>query len=176
VLLRGLATSLRNAASLTGGVDRAKRHLEDARRSEADGNLVAAANSLRLAVALAPEREDIDREYARVSKALATSMADTYEKQAQYEERMGRWSEAALSWARVCEGRPDDAHAHRRAAVAMLEAGVDLAKAKHFAQRSVDLLPGDARTHRALGRVFFAAGMTLNATRELEQAAKLDPS
>jgi tetratricopeptide (TPR) repeat protein len=175
-LLRGLATSLKNVAAVTGGINRAKRHLEDARAAEAEGNFVSAANSLRLATALAPERQDLAAEYERVSKALAATLADTYEKQGQYEERMNRWAEAALSWAKVCEGRPADAHAHRRTAAAMLEAGGDLSKAKHYAQRAVDLLPEDARTRRTLGRVFFAAGMTLNAKRELEKSAKLDPS
>ena len=175
-LLRGLASSLKNVAAVTGGIDRAKKHLEDARAAEAEGNLVSAANSLRLATALTPERKDLQAEYERVTKALSTSLADTYEKQGQYEERMNRWAEAALSWSKVCEGRPDDAHAHRRTAAAMLEAGGDLAKAKQYAQRAVELLPEDARTRRTLGRVFFAAGMTLNAKRELEKSAKLDPS
>ncbi len=174
-LLRGLASSLKQVAAVTGGVDRADRHVEDARRAEAEGNLVSAANSLRLALALAPDREDLAADYERLSRMVAASLAETYEKQAQYEEQAGRWAEAAISWSKVCEGRAGDGAAHRRAAVALLEAGGDLSKAKVYAQRAVDLMPEDAKARRALGRVFSAAGMTLNAKRELEKAAKLDP-
>lgn len=175
-LLRGLASSLKSVAAVTGGVDRALKHVADAKQAEAEGDLVAASNSLRLAIALVPDRADIASEYERVSRELASTLAETYAKQAQYEERMNRWGEAALSWAKVCDGRPDDGHAHRRAAAALVEAGSGLSKAKQYAQRAVDLLPEDARARKTLGRVFFAAGMTLNAKRELEIAAKLDPS
>ena len=46
------------------------------------------------------------------------------------EEQHDRWAEAALSWSRVVEGRPQDANAARRAAHALLKAGGDLKRAK----------------------------------------------
>ena len=61
------------------------------------------------------------------------------------------------------------------AAIALIEAKGDLHTARQFAQRAVDLLPNDAAARRALGRVFLAAGLGLNARRELEQARDLDP-
>jgi Tfp pilus assembly protein PilF len=103
-------------------------------------------------------------------------MADTYAKQAALEEQMGKWTAAALSWARVCEGRPEDAAAHRRTAEALVRGEGDLHRARDYAQRAVELDPGNHRGHLALARVFLAAGLAKNARRELEAAAKLDPA
>ena len=176
-LLKGLATSLKRAAAVTGGVDRTERHVATAREAEASGDLVGAANSLRLALALAPDREDIKEAYRRIYQRLTVSLADTYVKQAMYEEKMEKWAEAVLSWTKVSEGRPEDADAFRRAAAAVLRTDEpDFRKARDMAQRSVDLLPDSAEARRVLGEVFLRAGMKLNAKRELEAAAKLDPS
>lgn len=174
VLLRGLARSLRQAASFTGGLDRTQRYLNEATEAEAKGNLVAATNALRLAVTLAPDRRGLVERYESLNRRLAVSLADTYEKQARYEERNRRWPEAALSWSKVCEGKPTDPSAHMWAARALLEAGKDLSRAKVLAERAVELQDG-AEARAVLGRVFLAAGMELNARRELEIAATLDP-
>jgi hypothetical protein len=175
-VLRGLASSLRAAAVHTGGIDRVQRHLDAARKSETDGNLIAAANSLRLAVAISGGRPEIKAEFERVTHDVAVSQAGNYEKMAGYEEKNRKWADAALSWSRVTEGRPDDPVPHVRAAECLVEAHGDMHRAKLLAQRAVDLAPESFAARRALGRVFFTAGMKLNAKRELEVAAKLDPA
>lgn len=174
-VLRGLASSLHQAAQVTGH-DAALRYRQSAKRSESAGDLVAAANSLRLAIGVSPGDREVRAEYERVQKLLAAQLAPTFETQALYEERHGRWAEAANSWARVVEGRPNDPVAATRAAEALFQAGGDLRRAKNFAQRAVDLAPLDARPRVTLARIFYRANMRLNARRELEQAAKLDPS
>lgn len=172
-LLRGLAGSLKQAALFTGGVDRASIHVEHAHEAESAGNLVSALNSLRLAVAVSQERPEIVSEYERVRRLYSAAMAENYEKQARYETRHGHWVEAALSWTRVCDGRPTDGNAHLQAAVALLEAKGDLAQARMFAQKALELMPGTYVAHRALGRVYHALGMKLNAKRELSAALAL---
>jgi tetratricopeptide (TPR) repeat protein len=173
--LRGLASSLKETATFTGGVDLAQRYLEEAKRLEEAGNLVQAANALRLAVALAPDRRDVHEQHDRVARLVARDLADDYAKQAEYEEQNEKWADAALSWARVCEGRPHDGQAHLRAAKCLFQLGKDLQKAKSFAQRAVELLPDEAESHKQLGLVYHAAGMKLNARRALELAIELDP-
>ncbi len=174
-LLRGLANSLRQAASFTGGIDRVSRYIDEARRAEEAGDLVSAANALRLAQAIAPDRDELRTEHARVQTMVAASLADAYERQASYEERSGRWAAAALSWSKVADGRPGDPKPARRAALALIEANGDLHQARRLAQQAVDQAPDDAKNRMALGRVFLSAGLKLNARRELEAAAKLDP-
>lgn len=176
VLLRGLATSLRQAAAFTGGVDRLGRYVQEAKAAEADGDLVSATNALRLALAMAPDRADIKQDHDRLRRALAISLADSYAKQAEYEEKAGRWDSAAISWGKVAEGRPTDPEPARRAALALIEAGGDLHRARRLAQTAVELAPRDVQSRIALGRVYLAANLKLNALRELEAALELDPA
>lgn len=176
-VLRGLARSLRRVSTITGGVDKVERYLDDARAAEEAGQLLNAANALRLAQAVVDgTRPDIDEWYERVKHQLARQLADTYAKQATYEEENTNWAAAALSWSKVAEGRPDDPGPPRRAALALLKCDGDLRQARTFAQRAVELDPDMALGRRILGQVYLAAGMKLNARRELEEAAKLDPA
>ncbi|MCA9583404.1 MAG: tetratricopeptide repeat protein [Myxococcales bacterium] len=173
--LRDLTRSLKGVAVHTGGIDRAQTHLDDAHRAEVAGDLVGAANALRLAIAVAAERMDIQEAYDRVASALAVTMADGHEKRAKEEEAQDSWQEAALSWVKVCDGRPDDAPPHIRAAEAMLKADLPLSDAKRFAQRAAEIEPENPAVHRLLAQIFIEAGMKVNARKALEKAAKLDP-
>lgn len=174
-LLRGLASSLRQAARVTAGGDRAERQLQDARTAEQRGDLVAAVNSLRLATSLAPERDDIAHELDRVRHLLAKQLAETYERQARYEEENGEHAAAGRSWMKVAEGRPERYVYPMYAAQAFLKANVELKLAKDLAERAVQLAPENARVRALLAEVFLRAGMKANAKRELDAAAKLDP-
>ena len=62
-----------------------------------------------------------------------------------------------------------------RAVTALLQDGSDLRKARELAQRAVDLRPKNMVGHRILAQVYIAAGMKLNARRELDADLKLDP-
>jgi tetratricopeptide (TPR) repeat protein len=122
-----------------------------------------------------PNNPDLIREYDRVSKVVARNLAANYEKQAQYEEKTGNWQAAARSWSRASYGRPEDVVAARRAAEAMLKASADLHRAQTYAQRAVQLEGRNVENLTVLARVYLAAGLKLNALRELEKAAQLAP-
>ncbi len=175
-MVRDLTTSLKATATHTGGLDRVTRLLADAHHAEEQRDLASAVRAFRLALALAPERREIAEGHERLQKELAVSLAGQYETQAAYEEKHQKWGAAALSWAKVVDGRPNDTNALRRAAAALLEAKGDLHEARRFAQRAVELMPNDAASRLVLGRVFHAAGLGLNAKRELEVVRSLDPS
>lgn len=173
-LLRGLAGSLKQVASHTGGVDRAEEHLENAATSEREENYLAALNSLRLAIAIVGEREDVVAEYDRVNLEYAKVMAPSYERQARYETINQSWADAALSWTRVCEGNPEHAEAHISAAEALVESNGDLTLARRLGLVGHELAPS-VRSHAILGRIYIAAGMKLSAKREFEAALTLSP-
>jgi curved DNA-binding protein CbpA len=173
-VLRSLASSLKATAEFTGGVDLAQRYVEQAKRQDEEGDRVAAANSLRLAVALAPDRRDIADLHAEMAFEVAKGLAETYIAQANYEENNHKWADAGLSWAKVCEGRPREVLPHVKAALCMVRASGDLRRAKDFAQRAVDLDPDNFDAQKTLGLVFHAAGMAKNARRALEAAYALD--
>lgn len=173
--IKGLQQSLRTSAISASRVDPVVTLLKRAQEAERAGDLLSAASALQSALALDSQRVEIQQQYARVSKAVTRNLADNYEKQARYEEKMGKWAAAAMSWDRVAEGRPDDVNAARSAAEAMLKAGGDLHRAQRHAQRAVDIAPSEVANVVVLGRVMLAAGLRLNARRELEKAVKLDP-
>ena len=122
-----------------------------------------------------PNNPDLIREYDRVSKVVSRNLAANYEKQAQYEEKTGNWQSAARSWSRSSDGKPEDPVAARRAAQAMLKASADLHRAQSYAQKAVLLDGKNVENLTVLARVYLAAGLKLNAIRELEKAAQLAP-
>lgn len=174
-MVRDLASTLRSTAAHTGGLDRLTRVLADAQHASQQKDLAAAVKHYRLAMALAPDREDIAAVHEQLARELAASLAEKYEQQAKYEEKHQKWGSAAVSWAKVVEGRPDDVRALRSAASALLEAKGDLHQARKLAQRAVELAPDDVSARLTLGRIFHAAGLSLNARRELEVVRQLDP-
>lgn len=176
-VIRDLTNSLRNAAQLTGVThDPVQRQILDARATLEKGDLSEAVRRFRHVLLLQPDNAELQAESARAAQMLAASLADNYAQQALYEERHKKWAAAAASWAKVAEGRPEDAGAHWRSAKALLEANGDVKLAAKLARRAVDLAPEDVFAARTLGRAYLAAGMTLNAKRELERAVMLDPS
>jgi curved DNA-binding protein CbpA len=173
--LRDLTRSLRQTAGLTGGVDRAEQHIDNARVAEADGDLAAAANALRMAIALDSGRADLREHYQRVNSHLRVELLDIHREQAKYEEDNSLWAAASISWAKVAEASPDDPVAPRRAAKALMNAGGDLRKSRDFALRSLELAPDSLDTRLLLARIYIGAGMDHSAGKELDEAAKLDP-
>ncbi len=173
--LRDLTRSLKHTAGLTGGVDRAQRHMDTARIAELEGDLATAAAALRMAIALDSSSPELQERYRRVNSNLRVQLVDIHRQQAKYEEENNLWAAASISWAKVAEADPEDHEAPRHAAKALLAAGGDLRKARDFAQHSLDLKPDSLDTRLLLARIYIDAGMDHSAAKELEEAAKLDP-
>ena len=178
-----LINSLKNSVHQSGSAAaRARRPTQDAielhvgqsKESEARGDWLGAANAMRLALALDQDDLEMQRECERLSFKVAESLADNYQKQAKYEERAGKWRAAGLSWGRVSDGRPNDAAAALSAANALLKAGAELRHAERHARRAVEIQGENIDNLCLLVRIYLAAGLKLNARRELEQAARLD--
>ncbi|MDH3199936.1 MAG: DnaJ domain-containing protein [Myxococcales bacterium] len=173
--LRDLTRSLKDTAVLTGGVDRAQHHIENARIAELEGDLARAATALRMAIALDSSSRELREQYRRVNSNLRIQLVDIHRQQAKYEEENNLWAAASISWAKVAEAAPDDHEAPRHAAKALLAAGGDLRKARDFAQHSLELKPDSLDTRLLLARIYMDAGMDQSAEKELKEAAKLDP-
>ncbi len=153
----------------------ARKYADSATAALAAGDPVAAANSLRVASTLVPDDVELQKRAAAAQAESDAILGETYTKQAQYEEKNGQWPEAARSWGRAARGRPNDAHTHERAANALLKANGDLHEAVKLARRACELEPQSAVARTTLGASYLAAGMVLNARRELETAAQLAP-
>lgn len=175
-LVRQLGRTLIDVSKITGSADKVARAVSAARSAFERGDIASSVQHMARAFALAPDRADLHAEYDRLSRMLAQKLASDYEEQAKFEVKQAKWAAAAISWAKVCEGRPDDAAAHRAGALALLKAGGDLRGAQKYAQRAVYLAPDDIDGRILLAQTYLTVGLKLNARRELDAAAKLDPS
>lgn len=153
----------------------ARGYVEKARSAMGGGDPVAAANALRVASNLAPNDAEIGRMAKEAQAQANVIVGQTYTQQAEYEERHGHWSEAARSWTRACSAREKDARSHERAANAILRAAGDLHEAASLGRRACELDPTSPAARVTLASVYLAAGLTLNARRELDTAAQLAP-
>jgi curved DNA-binding protein CbpA len=153
----------------------ARKYVTNAETAFAAGDVVTAANNFRVAASLLPGDAEVSRRAAEVQQRADGVLAETYLKQAGYEEKNGQWAEAARSWARVVKARPGDATANERAAHALLKAGGDLHEASRLAKAACALEPKSAAFRVTLANVYLAANLGLNARRELETAAQLAP-
>jgi tetratricopeptide (TPR) repeat protein len=149
-----------------------ERLLADADRAHREGRPSDAERHVHQLRALPIGPEDRER-VERVCLAVLGALAEEYEKQALYEERHQKWSDAAKSWQRVGDGRPNDPEPWRHAALAMLAAEGDVRRAIELARRAVELSPLDAHSRRVLGHAYLAAGMKRSARDELESAVRL---
>lgn len=175
-IIEGLKESIKQSAVLSGTpAAQVQSYLKKAHDAERGGDVLLATKELSQALALDPNSPELAAEYARVSKVVARNLAANYEKQALYEEKAGKWRAAANSWARVSDGRPDDNDAARRAAEAMLKSSGDLHRAQKYAELAVRLENRSVPNLTVLARVYLAAGLKLNALRELEKAVHLAP-
>lgn len=153
----------------------AREHIGAAERAVAASDWVAAANAYRLAIQVNPDDAELQRALNDVQRKANEVLATAYRKQAVYEEKSGKQLDAARSWQRVVKALPDEPEPHARAAACLLAASTDLRTASTLAQRAVTLEPKHIPHRTLLAEIYLAAGLTLNAKRELEAAARLAP-
>ncbi len=153
----------------------AQKFASQAETALAAGEAVKAANLFRIAADLNNADAELERKASESRQKADTLLADTYMRQGRYEESQNQWPEAARSWSRVCKASPNNATAHERAANAAVKAGGELREGLRLGQRACELEPKNALFRITLATCYSAAGMTLNARRELDTAAQLAP-
>lgn len=158
-----------------GKRSQAKKYITEGDEAAAKGQAVVAANAYRVALTLDPENEDVRAKAEKAQRAADEILSETYVREASYEESNGHWVQAARSWERAASSKPNDVHAHERAANAMLNGSGDIAKALVFAQRAVALAPTLPACQVTLAKAYMAASQPLSARMSLQTAAKLAP-
>jgi curved DNA-binding protein CbpA len=154
---------------------KSRTYIDQSDAALAKGDLLTAATSLRIAADLVPGDPELEAKAQRAREQADVILCDTYTKQAQYEETSQRWADAARSWARVCRAAPSNIDAHVRAVTAILNSRGDLHEAARLAKRACEVEPHAAKHRVMLGSVYLAAGLALNARRELDTAAQMAP-
>ena len=139
------------------------------------GDAAAAANLYRLALHYAEDAAT--RGYAQSGLVEARArLSDAHLQKARYEEKESRWSEAAASYAKALDGRPDDPAICERLANALRQEGHDLLRATRLAELAVSRAPRRAAYRRTLGLIYADAGLAEKAIAEMEQAFEIDPT
>jgi tetratricopeptide (TPR) repeat protein len=150
-----------------------QRHLDAGKAALERQDYAAAANAYRIAASLEPDNPAVQATCNEAMRLTAAALADGYFKQAQYEESQERWAEAALSYSKVCAGRPEDALAHERVAFATLRSSTNVRRAVDFARKAVELAPKSPEFRITLARAYAAAGLEKSKNGELDRALEL---
>ena len=149
--------------------------VEDAKAAEQAGDLATAMSCVRHVLLLDANHERALEIHKRIAPVYEEQLVADHVAQATFHEKNGRWRLAAKSWRIVADRRPQDVVAARQAALALLHCNEDLHQARTYAETAVRLQGNDLANLTALARVYLAAGLKLNARRELEKAIKLSP-
>jgi tetratricopeptide (TPR) repeat protein len=149
--------------------------LETGRAALENKDWVAAANAYKIAASLEPDDATVQATCSDALKTIATALAEGYWKQGLYEESQERWGDAALSFSKVCAGRPDNAVAHDRVANATLKSSTNFRRAVEFARKAIELDPKRPEFRITLARAYAAAGMEKSASSELDRALQIAP-
>jgi len=161
----------KDAPAQPSGGSLPERCYQEALKFHRRGEHLEAARCLALLQAMDHGNVDLERRASTLERYLCQGLAEYYQQQALYEERHNKWSQAVISWGRVCAGRPEDAESHRRLASALLQAGGDLRQAVVHGRRAVQLAPTSIEAHRTLGHVYMAVNMPKSARGEFERAS-----
>jgi curved DNA-binding protein CbpA len=154
------------------------KYVEAAEAAIAKLDWVAASNAYKVALEFSDDAE-LRQRAAGAEIEANKILAESYTKQADYDERNERWPEAARAWTKVAKLKPDDAKAHIHAANAILKADGaegDLRDAAQYAQNAVNLQPTIMSHRMLLANIFVSAGKPALAKRELENAAQVSPN
>ncbi len=152
-----------------------KEYVEQATAAMEKSDWGMALTSFKLAMAAAPDDTELRASLVEAQAKATRQLAENYQRQAQYEEKGQRWAEAARSWTRVTKARPDSVEAHERAAHCLVGAQGNLHEAATLARRAITLDPSKTSYRVTLAKVYIAAGLGLNAKRELEAALQMAP-
>ena len=149
------------------------RYMDTGRMALERQDFAGAANAYRIAASLEPDDPVVQATCNEAMQLAAAALADGYWKQAVYEESQDRWAEAALSYSKVCAGKPGNAQAFERVAFTTLKSSTNVRRAVEFARKAVELGPTMPELRITLARTYAAAGLGKSANGELDRAMEL---
>jgi len=119
----------------------------------------AAANYFRIAASLAPNDADLQREAGEVTQHVAVQLADNFARTGEFEASQERWAEAAVSFSKACNGKPNDPRVHERAAYAVFRTGANARRSVDLARHAVELAPKNSAYRVTLAYCYAGAGL-----------------
>ncbi len=150
-----------------------EHYVASGRRAIAAAEWAAAANYFKIASSIAPNDANVQKEAAEVASLAATALADNFARQGDFELQQERYMEAAVSFSKACQGRPEDPKLHERAAFATFRSNNNPRRAVELARRAVELAPNQTQMRITLAYCFMSAGFESSANAELDRAAEM---
>jgi len=139
------------------------------------GHWAEAAASVRLAIAFDPANQAYKESFGAVQRKASEERGNQLVHKAQHALELRDHQEALRFYEEALLHRPHDPEANYEAARLVLMLGEDLKRAKDYAARACELVPENVAYRRTLGQIYRAAGLVVNARRELEAALRIDP-
>lgn len=152
-----------------------KKYTDMAAEAGTKNDVVAVAAAYRMALSVDSTDEELRARYNAAEANAAVILVDTYLKNAQYEERNDKYADAARSWQKVAQIRPNDPVPAEAAARCLVASRGNLHQAADLAKRAITLAPTVIKYRLTLAKVYIAANLLLAAKRELDAAAKVEP-
>jgi curved DNA-binding protein CbpA len=152
------------------------RFIEVAQIASSRNDPVSAANAYRLALKISPEDTELQGLVREWGLKAAVSMAESYFKQAEIDERSGKVAEAADCYIRATIGMPRSAVVHERAAAMLLLASGDSRRAVELARRAVELAPAQTPYRLTLAEAYVNAKLFVTAKAELDTVLAQEPT
>ena len=150
--------------------------LDSGRKSLANGDFSKAYTDLHLASRLDPKNQDVHELIHQVRHRHELQRAAEELKRGEAAERVKDLVAAARCYLSAADLDPKSSLAASKAAKLLLHPGNDLKQARALAQRAVDLDPDTADHRFLLAAILDQAGMSKLASRQVEEAVKLNPN
>ncbi len=154
------------------GSSQVRRYVQTAETELEADNPVAAANALRLALALCPDDDDLKRRLLEAEQFADRKMAGENLNQAKIRERTGDYQRAAKLYAKAARGR-QSGELYAAAARCFRRDKATLKDACEHARKAVELDPTNPATYFLLADIYVEAHMPQSAITVLETATGL---
>ena len=155
--------------------EQARKHYQEALEFQKQNNFIQATNNVQIAIALDPANKEYKKFLEEVRPKSSEIRSQHEQKRAHYEELQGNTEDALTAYIRAIELYPNDVDSLYRAASIMLSEHRDLNQAISFCRKAVALAPDNYEIAHTLAQLYEALGMHLNALREFQRYAQLNP-
>ena len=155
--------------------EQAQKHYQEALEFQKQDNFVQATNNIRMAIALDPENKEYKKLLEAVQPKASEIRSQLELKRARYEEAQGNTEDALAAYIRAIELFPNDVESLYHAAAIMLTLQRDIHRAISFCRKAAQLASDNQEIAYTLAHLYEESGMHLNALREFQRYAQLNP-
>jgi curved DNA-binding protein CbpA len=155
--------------------EQAQKHYQEALEFQKQDHFVQATNNIRMAIALDPENKEYKKLLEAVQPKSSEIRSQLELKRARYEEAQGNTEDALAAYIRAIELFPNDVESLYHAAAIMLTLQRDERKAISYCRKAAQLAPDNQEIAYTLAHLYEVSGMHLNALREFQRYAQLNP-